>query len=80
MGIEKVMAILKTDPKWEELQFRAAKRTYKKGKPLPISDLNKNELDRKIRDFSTHDGVLLISNSERKKLIEKEIDLNAKKK
>jgi hypothetical protein len=80
MGLRETLNKIMIESSWEELQLRARKRTRKDGKPLTPLGIKKQEVCLKIRDFSRDkEGLLKISNSERKKLIEQEVELNKKK-
>ena len=80
MTIKKVFDKMVEDKDWEEFQLAKTAISSGYGMYHPDSIKNKSDLERKIDDFSTQDGLRLISNSERKKLIEEEVKLNIKKK
>lgn len=67
------------DEDFKEYEYAKATHLSGLGVFTPTFKLKKSELERKIDDFSTIDGIRVISNSERKKLIEQEIEENAKK-
>lgn len=80
MGIEKVFNMIKNSKDWKEYEARKKETLDKCGMTPPDFTRKKSDLERKIDDFSRVDGLLIISNSERKKLIEEEVELNKKEK
>ena len=79
MSIEKAMAKITKGENWEEYQLKKYTLNPKKKRTTYDFATRKSELGAKIDNFTKVDGIFLISNSERKRLIEQEIEQNMSK-
>lgn len=80
MGIEKVLKRIQESDAWGKYESAKRSTLLEFGIHTPDFTIKKSNLEKKIDDFSRYDGLLIIGNSQRKALIEKEVELNKKKK